>query len=123
MKQKKTAEEPRVRPRREVPPIKVWVSDAEKAIIAERAAQTGLSLSAFLLATGLNTPLKSRVDLLAVADLAKVNGDLGRVAGLLKLWLAEKRGQGASPKDVENMMISFRELQGKMLAVMSKVNK
>ncbi len=25
------------------------------------------------------------------------NGDLGWVAGLLKLWPAEKRGQGASP--------------------------
>lgn len=118
-----SAEEPRARPRREVPPIKVWVTDKEKAEIVERAAQAGLSLSAFLLATGLNTPIKSRVDLLAVADLAKVNGDLGRVAGLLKLWLAEKRGQGASALDVEAMMNSFRELQGKMLSVMSKVNK
>lgn len=26
-------------------------------------------------------------------DLAKVNGDLGRVAGLLKQWLAKQRGE------------------------------
>ena len=55
--------------------------------------------------------IRSVVDLVAVADLAKVNGDLGRVAGLLKFWLAEKRGQGAKPIDVEAMITSFRVLQ------------
>lgn len=54
------------------------------------------------------------------ADLAKVNGDLGRVAGLLKLWLAEKRGQGARPMDVEAMMNDFRKFQGEVLAIMSR---
>ncbi|WP_150710037.1 plasmid mobilization protein [Pseudomonas fluorescens] len=114
-------QEPQARPRREVPPIKVWVSDLEKATIAQRAAQTGLSMSSFLLATGLNTPIKSRVDLLAVADLAKVNGDLGRAAGLLKLWLSERRGQGARPEDVEEVMIEFRELQAIVRAKMSEI--
>lgn len=54
-------------------------------------------------------------------ELVKVNGDLGRVAGLLKLWLAEKRGQGASPIDVEQMMIGFRELQGAIREKMSAI--
>lgn len=112
---------PQARPRRAVPPIKVWVSDLEKATIAQRAAQTGLSMSSFLLATGLNTPIKSRVDLLAVTDLAKVNGDLGRAAGLLKLWLSERRGQGARPEDVEEVMIEFRELQAIVRAKMSEI--
>jgi hypothetical protein len=56
-----------------------------------------------------------------VADLAKVNGDLGRVAGLLKLWLAEKRGQGASSADVEAMMRDFRALQAQVFDLMGKV--
>ncbi|WP_250961510.1 hypothetical protein [Pseudomonas sp. CG7] len=72
-------------------------------------------------ACGRNSPIRSVVDLLAVADLAKVNGDLGRVAGLLKLWLAEKRGQGASPMDVEAMMNDFRKLQSEVLSIMSRV--
>ena len=67
----------------------------EKAPITERADEAGLSRSRYLRALGLKTPVRSVVDLAAVADLAKVNGDLGRVAGLLKLWLAERRGQGA----------------------------
>lgn len=111
----------RPKPRRRGKPIEVWVTDEEKALIKSRAEQAGLPVSAFLRALGLSQPIKSKVDLVAVADLAKVNGDLGRVAGLLKLWLAEKKGQGARPVDVEAMMKEFRALQQEMLAVMSKV--
>lgn len=122
-KQKGTSmeSEQKPRPRRELPPIKVWVSAEERAAIQERADQTGLSLSAYLLAVGMNTPIRSVVDLAAVADLAKVNGDLGRVAGLLKFWLAEKRGQGAKPIDVEAVMTNFRVLQAQVLDLMSRI--
>ncbi|QLN97963.1 conjugal transfer protein TraJ [Klebsiella quasipneumoniae] len=60
--------------------IEVWVNNDEKAELADRAAQSGLSLSAYLPAVGRNSPIRSMVDLLAVADLAKGNGDPGRVA-------------------------------------------
>lgn len=109
------------RPRRELPPIKVWVSVEERAVIQERADQTGLSLSAYLLAVGMNTPIRSVVDLAAVGDLAKVNGDLGRVAGLLKLWLVEGRSEGARAIDVEDMIIEFRKLQGQIRSLMSNI--
>ncbi|HBO0987443.1 TPA: CopG family transcriptional regulator [Pseudomonas aeruginosa] len=102
-------------------PIEVWVTDEEKAVITERAEEAGMSRSGYLRALGLNTPIRSVVDLTAVADLAKVNGDLGRVAGLLKLWLAEKHGQGAEPVDVENLMVSFRDLQAQVRDLMSRV--
>lgn len=100
------------RSRRRGKPIEVWVTDEERTVICELAEQAGLSRSAFLRAAGLNKRVGARADLEAVRELVKVNGDLGRVAGLLKLWLAEKRGQGASPIDVERMMIEFRKLQG-----------
>ncbi|MZH99454.1 plasmid mobilization protein [Dickeya dianthicola] len=109
------------RPRRQVPPIKVWVTDDEKAELARRADSSGLSCAAFLRAVGLNQPIGSRADLEAVRELVKLNGDLGRVAGLLKLWLAEKRGQGAKPIDVERMMIEFRELQAGIREKMSAI--
>lgn len=97
--------------RRRGKPIEVWVTDEEKAVITDKAREAGMSRSGYLRALGLNTPIRSVVDLVAVADLAKVNGDLGRVAGLLKLWLAEKRGEGASAIDVDALMVDFRELQ------------
>ncbi|MGC7839624.1 plasmid mobilization protein [Pseudomonas wayambapalatensis] len=108
-------------PRRRGKPIEVWVTDEEKATITERAEEAGMSRSGYLRALGLNTPIRSVVDLTAVADLAKVNGDLGRVAGLLKLWLAEKHGHGASAVEVERMMIEFRELQAGIREKMSAV--
>lgn len=109
------------RPRRER--VEVWVTPEEKAELADRAAQGGLSLSAYLRAAGLNQPIRSVLDLRAVAELGKVNGDLGRVAGLLKLWLAERRGEGAKPADVAAMMREFRELQTELHAIMARAAK
>lgn len=97
--------------RRRGKPIEVWVTNEEKAKITAQAKEAGMARSAYLRALGLNTPIKSVVDLGAVTDLAKVNGDLGRVAGLLKLWLADKRGEGAHANDVERVMMEFRRLQ------------
>jgi hypothetical protein len=97
--------------RRRGKPIEVWVTEEEKAAISARAEEAGMARSAYLRALGLNTPVKSVVDLGAVSDLAKVNGDLGRVAGLLKLWLAERRGEGVGAIEVESVMMEFRRLQ------------
>lgn len=97
--------------RRRGKPIEVWVTDEEKATITARAKEAGMARSAYLRALGLNTPVKSVVDLGAVSELAKVSGDLGRVAGLLKLWLAQTRGEGANAIDVESIMVEFRRLQ------------
>ena len=107
-------------PPRRGKPIEVWVTDEEKATITERAEEAGMSRSGYLRALGLNTPIRSVVDLAAVVDLAKVNGDLGRVAGLLKLWLLEKRGQGADAIDVE-LMMEFKELQVGIRKAMSAI--
>src|SRR5690606_6965119 len=92
----------------------------ERAEIAARAAQSGMSLSAYMRAAGLNHPVRSVLDLKAVADLGRVNGDLGQVAGLLKLWLAEKRGQGARPVDVEALMRRFQALQTELHQIIGR---
>ena len=91
--------------------------------IQEKAKISGLSMSAFLQALALNQKVRSVLDLHAVTDIVKVNGDLGRVAGLLKLWMLEKRGQGASAHSVEVLMNGFRLLQKKMMDLMSKALK
>jgi len=102
-------------------PIKVFVTDEERSEILRLAQSANLSQSAYLRAAGLNRQVRSIIDMKAVEELAKVNGDLGRVAGLLKLWLATKRGEGADPKDVERMMDDFRRLQHKILELMGGV--
>lgn len=77
----------KVHARRRGKPIEVWVTDEEKVTISERAKEAGMARSAYLRALGLNTSIRSVVDLAAVTDLVKVSGELGWVAGLLKLWL------------------------------------
>jgi hypothetical protein len=110
---------PNTRPRGR--PIKVWVTDDERAEIVRLAASANLSQSAYLRVAGMNHRVRSILDIEAVNELAKVNGDLGRVAGLLKLWLAEKRGVGADPKHVERTMDDFRRLQTQVHQVMGRV--
>jgi len=103
--------------------IKVFLTSEEMAEIQEKAKMSGLSMSAFLRALALNQKVRSVLDLHAVTDMVKVNGGLGRVAGLLKLWLLEKRGYGASVHSVEVLMSDFRLLQKKMMDLMHKALK
>lgn len=69
---------------RESTPVKVWVTAAEKAAIAEKAAAHSMSNSRYLRKLGLALPIQSTIDHRAVLDLLKINADLGRLGGLLQ---------------------------------------
>jgi hypothetical protein len=71
------------------PAIKVRVLPAEKEQIEELARATGLSASSYLRLVGLGYQPRSVVDLDKVQELVAINGDLGRLGGLLKLWLSD----------------------------------
>lgn len=107
-------ESPGPKARRRGKPIEVWVTDGEKAAIRENAVIAGMSMSGYLRSVGLNLRIRSRLDLLAMNDLVKVNGDLGRVAGLLKLWLVSRKGEGTRVANIESMMRDMRALQENM---------
>jgi len=70
-------------------PIKVYCLPEERALIEQNAAAAGLSLSAFLLAVGQGYEVHGITDYERVRELARINGDLGRLGGLLKLWLTD----------------------------------
>ncbi|MDZ5459300.1 conjugal transfer transcriptional regulator TraJ [Azohydromonas lata] len=71
------------------PPIKVYCLPEERARIEANAKQARLSVARYLREVGQGYKLDSRLDLESVRELAKVNGDLGRLGGLLKLWLVK----------------------------------
>lgn len=71
------------------PPIKVYCLPDERRAIEEKAAAAGMSLSAYLLAVGQGYKITGVVDYEHVRELARINGDLGRLGGLLKLWLTD----------------------------------
>lgn len=103
--------------------IEVWLTADEKQALTDRAAQAGLSLSAYMRAAGLNHPIRAVADTQAVADLVKVSADLGRLGGLLKLWLAERRGEGAPPVSVDRVLGETRNLQQRMRELASQVRR
>jgi hypothetical protein len=99
------------------------VSDDERAEIERLANVAGMSVSAYLRTAGLNHPIRSTFDYDAVRELAQVAGDLGRLGGLLKLWLTEKKGlgQGVRPIDVERLLRDTRALQNDIRNMMGRV--
>jgi mobilization protein NikA len=107
--------------RKESTPIKVWVTPEEKAAIAAKADAHSLSASGYLRRLGLAMPLQSTIDQRAILDLVKINADLGRFGGLIKMWLTTNAdfeslsAQGLQRK-LENTLSDVRQLQKKMSA-------
>lgn len=97
-------------------PLRVLVSAVDREEIEARAAAASLSVSAYLRAAGLGRTIRStaRDQHATIKELAKVNANQDRLAGLLKLWLAERPGQGAAARDVRAMLDRIGELQGKL---------
>ncbi len=73
--------------RKNSPPIKVYCLPDERAEIEANARMAGHSASTYLRLVGQGYRVHGVVDAQQVRELVRVNGDLGRLGGLLKLWL------------------------------------
>ena len=69
--------------------LRVPVLPDEEAKIKKLAATAGLTVAAYLRNVGLGYRIQGIVDYQQVRELARINGDLGRLGGLLKLWLTD----------------------------------
>lgn len=69
--------------------LRVPVLPDEEDKIKDHAKLAGLSVASYLRNLALGYEAKSIIDLQSVDSLAKVNADLGRLGGLLKLWLTD----------------------------------
>src|SRR3982074_313904 len=100
-------------------PIKGRGPPEEKAELAAQAGGQSLSASSYLRRLGLALPVESTIDQRAILDLVKINADLGRLGGLIKMWLTTNADfeslnvQGLQRK-LENTLSSVRLLQKKM---------
>ncbi|ADP99965.1 MULTISPECIES: conjugal transfer transcriptional regulator TraJ [Gammaproteobacteria] len=88
--------------------LRVPVFDDEKEAIEAQAARAGMSVARYLREVGQGYQIKGVVDYEQVRELARINGDLGRLGGLLKLWLTD---------DVRTAQFG----QSTILAVLSKI--
>jgi hypothetical protein len=92
-------------------PLKVVVSAAERAEIVARAHAAQLTISAYLRTLGIGYQPKSKLDQQALLSLVRVAGDQGRLGGLLKLWLSDKPGEGASTFEVRRVLRQIEDAQ------------
>ena len=89
-------------------PIKVYCLPEEKEHIDAQAKRAGMSAARYLREVGQGYKIKGVVDCEQVRELARINGYLGRLGGLLKLWLTD---------DVRTTQFG----QPTILAVLSKI--
>lgn len=108
--------------RKATAPIKVYCLPEEKERVAANAAQAGKSTSAFLLAIGQGYEVAGVVDAEQVREMARINGDLGRMGGLLKLWLTDdKRTAGFKKSTLVYLLQRIEANQEELAQTMSKV--
>jgi hypothetical protein len=101
--------------------LKVSLSPAERAAIEERAVATGRSLSSLLRDLALGFEPKAILDLQAVQALVKVNADQGRLGGLLKLWLTNRPGEGASTIDIRRLLQEIEGAQTELRRLIQRI--
>lgn len=75
--------------RKSSPAIKVYCLPEEREIIEENAKRAGISVARYLRDIGQGYQVKGVMDYHYVRELIRINGDLGRLGGLLKLWLTD----------------------------------
>ncbi|WP_175666638.1 conjugal transfer transcriptional regulator TraJ [Burkholderia ambifaria] len=108
--------------RKSSPPIKVYCLPDERAAVQAKAEAAGLSLSAYLLRVGMGYEIQGILDHRRVHDLALVNGDLGRLGGLLKLWLTnDARVAEFTPSTIRALLAKIEATQDELRAVMTQV--
>ncbi|MEK6784636.1 MAG: conjugal transfer transcriptional regulator TraJ [Nitrospirota bacterium] len=108
--------------RKDYQPIKVYCYPDERQTIEQQAHSTGLSKSSYLLRVGMGYPIRSIVDNHQVEELVKINGDLGRLGGLLKLWLSNgKPAPGIDARILRETLQKIDTTQDQMVALMQRV--
>jgi hypothetical protein len=104
-------------------PIKVYVSDTERKRIEAIAQQTRKSPSALMRDLALGFEPRSVFDKEAMQELIRLHGDQGRLGGLLKLWLVEKKGEGTSASNVREVLQQIESLQIELAKIVMKQKK
>ena len=104
------------------PPIKVYCLPDERNQIEANAKATGLTMSTYLLNVGMGYKVRGILDHKRVEELARINGDLGRLGGLLKLWLTDDpRTTRFGESTIRALLSKIEDTQDKMHEAMLAV--
>ena len=96
----------------------------EEVEIKAKAQDAGLSVAEYLRNLGLGYQVPSVIDNRQVDALLKINGDLGRLGGLIKLWLTnDERTKLIGKSQLHLTLDSIRNTQNRMLDMILKLRK
>jgi hypothetical protein len=102
--------------------LRVPVFPEEKGEIERQAKQAGMSVARFLREVGQGYKIIGVVDYEQVRELARINGDLGRLGGLLKLWLTnDDRVAKFSESTIRTLLSRIQATQDEMGRIMKSV--
>lgn len=102
--------------------LRVVVNDEEKDAIERAAADCSTSVSSYLRNLGLGYIPPSKIDKTHILELAKINGDQGRLGGLLKMWLTnEERQEKVISGQVKLLIEQIEKAQDELLRVVKKL--
>lgn len=106
-------------PTRKARHLRVPVLPEEALAIGQLASTAGLPVAAYLRNVGLGYRVHGILDHQRVEELARINGDLGRLGGLLKLWLTDDQrtarfGEATILAVLSKIEDTQREMQGIM---------
>jgi hypothetical protein len=109
-------------PTRKARHLRVPVLPVEEEAIKAAAASAGLSVAAYLRNVGMGYQVRGILDNKRVEELARINGDLGRLGGLLKLWLTDDaRTAQFGESTIRALLSRIEDTQDKMQGVMRAV--
>ena len=104
--------------------LRVPVLPEEEIMIKAKASEAGLTIAEYLRNLGLGYTVPSVIDNRQVDALLKINADLGRLGGLIKLWLTNDRRTKYIGKSQLHMTLdTIRETQSAMLSEILKLRK
>jgi hypothetical protein len=104
--------------------LRVPVREEEDAQIRSQAEKCGISISSYLRTLGLGYEPKSITDNEKVQELVRINGDLGRLGGLLKLWLSDdRRAAHFNKKIIIGILRDIEDTRSQMVNTMMKIIK
>lgn len=102
--------------------LRVPVLLEEENKIKENATHLGLSVAEYLRRISLAYSVQSVIDKNHILTLAKINADLGRLGGLLKLWLTnDERLKQIAPDVILALLERIKKTQAHMFDVVKRL--
>ena len=104
--------------------LRVPVLPEEEIMIKAKAIEAGLTIAEYLRNLGMGYTVPSVIDNRQVDVLLRINADLGRLGGLIKLWLTnDSRTKYIGKSQLHMTLDTIRETQSVMLNEVMKLRK